>query len=117
PIRHRARGSRSRSWTASSPPRSPARPSATATTGRRIERVQQAESFEEVYKQLEEAVRQLEEGGLTLDASISLYERGMNLAKQCQALLDQAELRVTQLQDLLATRQPDHEDQSFEDED
>jgi exodeoxyribonuclease VII small subunit len=64
--------------------------------------VQQTESFEEIYKQLEEVVRRLDEGGLTLDESIALYEEGMNLARRCQTLLDQAELRVTQLQDVFA---------------
>lgn len=62
--------------------------------------MQQTESFESVYQRLEEVVRRLDEGGLTLDESISLYEEGMNLAKHCQTLLDQAELRVTRLQDL-----------------
>jgi exodeoxyribonuclease VII small subunit len=60
------------------------------------------ESFESVYKRLEETVRRLEEGGLTLDESITLYEEGMQLAKSCQTLLEQAELRVTTLQELFA---------------
>jgi exodeoxyribonuclease VII small subunit len=62
----------------------------------------ETESFEAVYKRLEETVRRLEEGGLTLDESIALYEEGMDLARRCQGLLDQAELRVTNLQDLFA---------------
>ena len=62
----------------------------------------EAENFEAVYKRLEESVRRLEEGGLTLDESISLYEEGMTLARQCQGLLDQAELKITTLQDLFA---------------
>ena len=61
------------------------------------------QSFETVYKRLEETVRRLEEGGLTLDESIALYEEGMQLAKQCQGLLDQAELKITNLQDLFAS--------------
>ncbi len=64
--------------------------------------MEETESFEAVYKRLEETVRRLEEGGLTLDESIALYEEGMDLARRCQALLDQAELRVTNLQDLFA---------------
>ena len=62
--------------------------------------MEDTESFESVYKRLEETVRRLEEGGLTLDESIALYEEGMDLARRCQGLLDQAELRVTNLQDL-----------------
>jgi exodeoxyribonuclease VII small subunit len=64
--------------------------------------IESNESFESVYKRLEETVRRLEEGGLTLDESIALYEEGMQLAKSCQGLLEQAELRVTNLQELLA---------------
>ncbi len=69
------------------------------------------DSFEAVYKRLEETVRRLEEGGLTLDESIALYEEGMQLARSCQVLLDQAELKVTNLQDLfsVATTAPTDE--------
>lgn len=68
--------------------------------------MQETESFEAVYKRLEETVRRLEEGGLTLDEAIALYEEGMDLARRCQALLDQAELRVTTLQELFAGTHP-----------
>lgn len=70
-------------------------------------------SFEAVYGRLEESVRRLEEGGLTLDQSIALYEEGMSLARTCQSLLDSAELRVTSLRDLYADTLPsDDEDDS-----
>ena len=68
------------------------------------------ESFEAVYKRLEETVRRLEEGGLTLDESIALYEEGMDLARRCQTLLDQAELRITTLNDLFAGAHPASDD-------
>jgi exodeoxyribonuclease VII small subunit len=71
----------------------------------------QTESFEAVYKRLEETVRRLEDGGLTLDESIALYEEGMALAKTCQSLLDQAELRITNLQDLFNEPVDDSEDE------
>jgi exodeoxyribonuclease VII small subunit len=54
-------------------------------------------SFEAVYSRLEEAVQRLEDGGLSLDQSIELFEQGMRLAKQCRELLDGAELRITTL--------------------
>lgn len=54
-------------------------------------------SFEEAFNRLEEVVRELEQGDLPLQESLQLYERGTALARHCQALLDQAELRVTQL--------------------
>jgi len=55
--------------------------------------------FEELYKKLEETVEQLEKGGLSLEQSIALYEEGMTLAKQCQAILDGAEQRITKLRE------------------
>lgn len=55
-------------------------------------------SFEEAYRRLEETVRRLEEGGLPLDESIALYEEGMELARYCEKLLEEAELRVRKLQ-------------------
>ena len=54
-------------------------------------------SFEEAFKELEETVRRLEEGDLTLDESIALFERGQALARHCGEKLDRAELRVRQL--------------------
>ncbi len=55
------------------------------------------ETFEELYTELEETVQKLEAGNLTLDESLALYERGMELARRCGAQLDQAELRVKEL--------------------
>lgn len=60
------------------------------------------DGFEAQYKRLEESVAKLEEGDLTLEASLALYEEGMKLAKQCQELLKDAELRVTKLQEQFA---------------
>jgi len=54
-------------------------------------------SFEEAFAELEETVRKLEAGGLTLEESLALYERGQALAAYCNAQLDQAELKVRQL--------------------
>jgi len=54
-------------------------------------------TFEELYRELEETVRRLEAGDLTLDESLALFERGTTLAERCNVLLDSAELRVRQL--------------------
>ncbi|HNS40206.1 MAG TPA: exodeoxyribonuclease VII small subunit, partial [Promineifilum sp.] len=40
-------------------------------------------TFEEALQQLEETVAQLESGNLTLEASLSLFERGQWLAAYC----------------------------------
>ncbi len=53
--------------------------------------------FEELFKQLEEKVALLEQGGLSLDDSLSAYEDAVGLAQKCQQLLDGAELRITRL--------------------
>ena len=59
------------------------------------------ETFESVYRGLEETVGRLEAGGLTLEESILLYEAGMRLARRCKEMLDAAELRVSRLEDEL----------------
>jgi len=53
--------------------------------------------FEEALAELEETVRRLEAGGLALEESLALYERGQALIARCGQQLDQAELRVRQL--------------------
>jgi exodeoxyribonuclease VII small subunit len=55
-------------------------------------------TFEDAFAELEQLVRQLDEGNLALDEAVSLYERAQTLARYCQQCLDQAELRVTQLE-------------------
>jgi exodeoxyribonuclease VII small subunit len=61
-----------------------------------------SQSFEELFRRLEETVARLEEGGLPLEEALALYEEGMRLAQSCQELLDQAELRITRLQEAFA---------------
>ena len=58
-----------------------------------------SDSFEALYGRLEEVVTSLEKGGLTLEESLSFYEEGMQLARRCQELLRDAELRITRLQE------------------
>jgi exodeoxyribonuclease VII small subunit len=54
-------------------------------------------SFEEAFSELEQTVQKLEEGELTLEAAIALFERGGLLVQFCNGLLDRAELKVRQL--------------------
>ena len=54
-------------------------------------------TFEQAFAELEETVRKLEAGGLALEESLALFERGQALAAHCNAQLDQAELKVRQL--------------------
>ncbi len=55
------------------------------------------QTFEDLYRLLEEKIARLEQGGLSLDDSLSAYEEAVTLAQRCQKLLDQAELRITRL--------------------
>ena len=54
-------------------------------------------TFEQAMGRLEEIVSQLETGDHALDTSISLYEEGAKLMKQCTSMLDKAEQKVTKL--------------------
>jgi exodeoxyribonuclease VII small subunit len=58
---------------------------------------QDALSFEEAFAELEQTAQKLEEGELTLEAAIALFERGEQLVQFCNEQLDQAELKVRQL--------------------
>jgi exodeoxyribonuclease VII small subunit len=54
-------------------------------------------NFEESVRRLGEIVERLEAGELPLEESIALFERGIVLSREAQALLDAAEKRVEQL--------------------
>ena len=51
-------------------------------------------SYEQAREQLVEVVRTLEQGGTTLAESLSLWERGEELARICQTALDGARERL-----------------------
>lgn len=54
-------------------------------------------SYEQALAELEKIVTSLEVNKLSLDETMSLYERGQALTRHCVDLLDKAELRVKQL--------------------
>ncbi len=55
-------------------------------------------TYEGLYARMQEIVARLEQGELPLAEAMTLYEEGMRLAAVCQRILDEAELRVRQLQ-------------------
>ena len=55
--------------------------------------------FEQSLQELEQLVATLEGGELPLEQSLSAYERGVALYRQCQQALEQAQLRVNLLND------------------
>ena len=56
-----------------------------------------ADSFEASLDELEKVVKQLEAGDLSLERSIELFERGVNLSDACRKQLEDAETRVEML--------------------
>lgn len=60
--------------------------------------------YEEARDELIAVVQHLEQGGLDLDASLNLWERGEKLAQRCEEHLAGARQRVEQA---LAAREPE----------
>jgi exodeoxyribonuclease VII small subunit len=50
--------------------------------------------FEAALAELEGIVKKLEDGDLTLENSLALYERGVELSRFCHARLEDAEKRI-----------------------
>ena len=50
--------------------------------------------FEENLKELEQTVKKLEEGNVSLDEMLTLFENGIRLTKSCTAQLDEAEQKI-----------------------
>lgn len=52
------------------------------------------EKFEDALKKLEEILRTMEGGELTLEESLKAFEEGIRLSRLCAERLDEAERRV-----------------------
>ena len=50
--------------------------------------------FEDAFGKLENIVKKLEEGNLSLEESMKLFEEGINLSKVCALKLENAEKKV-----------------------
>jgi exodeoxyribonuclease VII small subunit len=70
-------------------------------------------SFEEALSELESIVDALEKGEMSLEESLSVFERGIGLTRTCQQALDAAEQRVR----ILTDARPDAEPEPFESHD
>jgi len=53
-----------------------------------------APDFETALKRLEEIVKKLENGELSLDSALQLFEEGIKLSRFCHTRLEEAERRV-----------------------
>ncbi len=64
-------------------------------------------SFEQAIDELDQLVRKMESGELSLDESVAAYRRGAELARYCQTRLANAEQEIRQLEgDLLKPLNP-----------
>jgi exodeoxyribonuclease VII small subunit len=52
------------------------------------------EKFEEALEKLEEIVRRMEAGEMTLEESLKAFEEGIKLSRLCTKKLDEADRRV-----------------------
>ncbi len=57
-------------------------------------------TYEEALSKLEKIVETLEEGSLPLDESIKLFEEGTKLSVFCEKCLNEAEQKITQLNEV-----------------
>jgi exodeoxyribonuclease VII small subunit len=55
--------------------------------------------FEAALAELDTLVKKLEDGDLSLEQSLALYERGVQLSRFCHAQLEEAERRIEILTD------------------
>jgi exodeoxyribonuclease VII small subunit len=65
--------------------------------------------FEEALQELENIVQRLEDGNLSLDDSLALFEEGIKLSRLCAQRLDEAEKKIELLmkdENGSLTRQP-----------
>lgn len=57
------------------------------------------QTYEENLFELKEIIRTLESGSVPLEETLTLYERGMELIKMCEKMLESAELKIALLQE------------------
>ena len=69
-------------------------------------------SFEESLSELEALVERMEGGDLTLEESLTAFERGISLTRRCQQALQTAEQKV----EILTARTPDADTEPFSDD-
>ena len=58
---------------------------------------QNSKSFEQNMQRLEQIVRAMERGEVSLEESLKLFSEGTDLVRSCGKLLDEAELQVKKI--------------------
>lgn len=54
----------------------------------------EAVSYEQALERLEQVVHDLEQGSLSLEESLALFQEGVELTRLCTRLLDEAERKI-----------------------
>ena len=67
-------------------------------------------SFEKQMEELEKIVTELEKGELNLDESVSKFEQGMKISKDCNKILEEAEKKIT----ILVSKKDGIKEEDFE---
>ena len=69
-------------------------------------------SFESQIENLEKIVAELENGELSLDESVSKFEEGIKISKECNKILEEAEKKIT----ILINQDGELKEENFETE-
>lgn len=56
-----------------------------------------AKTFEQSMERLEQIVQAMEEGDISLEKSMKLFQEGTELVRSCEKLLDEAQLQVKKI--------------------
>ena len=66
--------------------------------------------FEDAMKELENIATELEKGDLSLEESVSKFEEGMKISKQCNEIIENAEKKIS----ILLQKDEKIEEENFE---
>ena len=72
-----------------------------------------SKSFEENMEKLEKVVAELEKGDLNLDDSVSRFEQGIKISKECSKILEEAEKKIT----ILVKKDDEMKEENFQTKD
>ena len=72
-----------------------------------------SKSFEEQMESLEKIVSELEKGDLNLNDSVTKFEEGIKISKECNKILQEAEKKIT----MLVNENGEVKEENFETED
>lgn len=73
----------------------------------------ESKSFEELLEMLEDTIKRLDSNSLTLAESIDTYEQSVAISAACEKILNESELRITQID----VRKPRIIEESLDDQD